>query len=262
MKKVLTPARGAVAAVLIAGMAMPAVAQGQLRQALDTGEQATRKAEQVQDQINQLDDQRSDMVSEFRTLLQRTQAAQLYARQQEKVVESQRRELESLTEQLGRVDEITAQTTPMLIDMIDDLERFVQADLPFRLNDRTESINALRTAMENPQVPIVEQYRLIIEAYKREMEYGRTIQTWPEEIAVEGVEAPVMVDMFLYGRVALVYLSPDNKYAARYDRASKAWVPVPGKFKEDIAQAIKVAKGTTTPSVLYAPATRLSVSAQ
>ncbi|GGB62010.1 MULTISPECIES: DUF3450 domain-containing protein [Henriciella] len=260
MKKVLTPARGAVAAALIAGMAMPAVAQGQLRQALETGEQATRKAEQVQEQINQLDDQRSDMVSEFRTLLQRTQAAQLYARQQEKVVESQRRELASLEEQLGRVDEITAQTTPMLIDMISDLETFIQADLPFKINERTETINELRTAMENPQVPIVEQYRLIIEAYKREMEYGRTIQTWPEEIDIDG--NPVMVDMFLYGRVALVYLSPDNKYAARYDRASNAWVPVQSKFKEDIAQAIKVAKGTTTPSVLYAPATRLNVSAQ
>ena len=93
MKEVLTPARGAIAAALIAGLAMPAVAQSQLRQALETGEQATRRAEQVQEQINQLDDQRSDLVGEFRTLLQRTQAAQLYARQQEKVVESQRREL-------------------------------------------------------------------------------------------------------------------------------------------------------------------------
>lgn len=259
MRKVLTPARGAIAAALVAGLAMPMIAQGQLRQALDTGENATRKAEQVQEQINQLDDQRSDMVGEFRTLLQRTTASQLYARQQEKVVESQRRELESLESQLERVDEITAQTTPMLIDMVDDLEAFVQADLPFKLEDRTERIESLRAAMENPQVPIVEQYRLIIEAYKSEMEYGRTMDTWPEEIDIDGT--PVMVDMFLYGRVALVYMSPDKKYAARYDRASATWMPVESKFKEDIAKAIKVAKGTTTPSVLYAPATRLTVTA-
>ena len=186
MKEVLTPARGVIAAALIAGLAMPAVAQSQLRQALETGEQATRRAEQVQEQINQLDDQRSDLVSEFRTLLQRTQAAQLYARQQEKVVESQRRELESLTEQLGRVDEITAQTTPMLLDMIADLEAFVQADLPVRTEERMERIATLRAAMENAQVPIVEQYRLIIEAYKSEMEYGRTIDTWPQELDING----------------------------------------------------------------------------
>ncbi|WP_300376954.1 DUF3450 domain-containing protein [Henriciella sp.] len=259
MKKVLTPARGAMMAALVAGLAIPAVAQTQLRQALETGEEATRQAEQVQEQINQLDDQRSDAESEFRTLLQRTQAAQLYARQQEKVVESQRRELESLQSQLERVDEITAQTTPMLIDMVSDLEAFVQADLPFRKQERLERIESLRAAMENPQVPIVEQYRLIIEAYKSEMEYGRTMDTWPEQIDIDG--KPVMVDMFLYGRVALVYMSPDRKYAARYNRDQQAWVPVENRFKENIAKAIKVAKGTTTPSVLYAPATRLDVTA-
>merc|ERR1711974_4446 len=126
-------------------------------------------------------------------------------------------ELESLQEQLGRVDEITAQTTPMLLDMIADLDAFVRADLPFRTEDRMERIDNLRAAMENATVPIVEQYRLIIEAYKAEMEYGRTIDTWPEDITIEDKE--VTVDMFLYGRVALVYMSPDRRYAARWDRA-------------------------------------------
>ena len=257
MKKVLTPARGAIAAALVVGLALSANAQGQLGQAITAGESATKKAEQTQDRINQLDDERSDMVREYRTLLQRTTAADLYARQQAKVVESQERELASLQEQLGRVDEITAQTVPMLEDMITDLELFVEADLPFRKAERMASIEELKTAMTNAQVPIVEQYRLIIESYKREMEYGRTIDTWPETITIDDKE--VKVDMMLYGRVALVYLSPDKKYAARYDRATDAWVPVSGGFKEDIAKAIKVAKQTTTPSVLYAPATKLTV---
>ena len=94
MKKLLSPARSVIAAALIAGLAIPAHAQ--LREALATGEQATRKAEQVQDQINQLDDQRSDMVREYRTLLQRRDAAELFAKQQELVVQSQREEIASL----------------------------------------------------------------------------------------------------------------------------------------------------------------------
>jgi DNA repair exonuclease SbcCD ATPase subunit len=112
MKKILSPARSVIAAALIAGLAIPAHAQ--LREALTTGEQATRKAEQVQDQINQLDDDRSEMVREYRTLLQRRDAAELFAKQQELVVESQREEIASLTEQLGSIDDITAQTVPML----------------------------------------------------------------------------------------------------------------------------------------------------
>ena len=257
MKRVLTPARGAIIAATFIGMTLPAQAQGQVGRMIDTGEQATRRAEQTQVRINQLDDERSEMVAEFRTLLQRKQAAELYARQQEKVVESQRRELESLTDQLGRVDEITAQTVPMLQDMIADLNTFVSADLPFKLEERRARIETLETAMASADVPIVEQYRLIIEAYKTEMEYGRTVQTWPETIEIDGND--VTVDMFLYGRVALVYMSPDRRYAARYDRATQSWVPVENRFKEDVSKAIRIAKGTTTPGVLYAPATKLSV---
>jgi len=257
MKRVLTPARSVIAATLVAGLTLPAVAQGQLRPALNTGEQATRNAERTQERINQLDDERSDMVGEFRTLLQRKQAAELYARQQEKVVESQRRELASLTDQLGRVDEITAQTVPMLLDLITDLEAFVEADLPFKLDDRRERLETIQTAMDSADVPIVEKYRLIIEAYQTEMEYGRTVQTWPETVTIGDNE--VKVDMFLYGRVALVRMSPDRRYAQRYDRATREWVDVENKFKADIEKAIKIAQGRTTPGVIYAPAAKLSV---
>ncbi len=83
MKKVLTPARGPILAATFVGLALPPVAQSQLGRAIQTGEDATRRAEQTQERINQLDDQRSEMVGEFRTLLQRKQAAQLYARQQQ-----------------------------------------------------------------------------------------------------------------------------------------------------------------------------------
>ena len=139
MKNVLTPARGAILATIVVGFAAPSVAQG-LDRAIATGEQATRRAEQVQQQINQLDDERADMVGEFRTLLQRKTAAELYARQQEAAVESQEREIASLTDQLSRVDEITSQTVPMLEALIDDLDAFIDADLPFRLEERKARI--------------------------------------------------------------------------------------------------------------------------
>ena len=179
MKKLLSPARGVLAAALIAGLAMPA--QAQLREALNTGEQATRRAEQVQDQINQLDDERTDMVREYRSLLQRRDAADLYAKQQALVVKSQEEEIESLTEQLGSIDDITAQTVPMLLEMIENLKAFVAADLPFKQEERTTRLEGLDAVMETPNVTPAEQYRLIMDAYQAEMEYGRTISTWQEE---------------------------------------------------------------------------------
>ena len=254
MKKILSPARSVIAAALIAGLAIPAHAQ--LREALTTGEQATRKAEQVQDQINQLDDQRSDMVREYRTLLQRRDAAELFAKQQELVVQSQREEIASLTEQLGSIDDITAQTVPMLLGMIADLKQFVAADIPFKAEERKTRLDSLEALMKTPNVTTAEQYRLIMEAYSAEMEYGRTIDTWQEEIAIDG--NPTTVDMFLYGRVSLVYITPDGK-AARYDRATGEWQPLPGSYANDIRRAVRVAQGKAQQVVLFAPVQKFSV---
>lgn len=254
MKKLLSPARSVIAAALIAGLAIPAHAQ--LREALTTGEQATRKAEQVQDRINQLDDQRSDMVREYRTLLQRRDAAELFAKQQELVVQSQREEIASLTEQLGSIDDITAQTVPMLLGMVEDLKLFVAADLPFKKEERAARLEALDGVMRAPNVTPAEQYRLIMEAYSAEMEYGRTIDTWQEEIVIDG--NPTTVDMFLYGRVALVYLTPSGK-AARYDRATGEWAPLPNSYVADIRRSVRVAQGKAQQVVLFAPVQKFTV---
>ena len=256
MKNVLTPARGAILATLVVGFTAPAVAQG-LDRAIATGEQATRRAEQVQQQINQLDDERSDMVGEFRTLLQRKTAAELYARQQAAAVESQEREIASLTDQLSRVDEITSQTVPMLETLIDDLDAFVDADLPFRLESRKDRIARLREYLVDPNVSVTERYRQIMDAYTAEMEVGRKTDTWKETITVDDKE--VAVDMVLFGRVALVYMDPTGRYAKRYDRETSSWVDLESKYKAEIEKAIRIIQGKRTQDVMYVPATKLAV---
>lgn len=262
MKLGLNPARGALAAALVFGAAaLPAQAQS-LRSALDTGERATRSAETTQNRINQLDDERSEMVREYRTLLQKTTAAKLFAAQQEKVVESQRAELASLNDQLGRVDEITAQMIPMMQDMITDLEQFVAADLPFKSAERSDRLANLKTVMERADVPPAEQYRLIIEAYQAEMEYGRTVDTWEIDTTIDPNDpnsGPTTATMFQYGRVALVMLSGDEGSAYRFNRATRTWDSVSGSYISDIKQSIKVAQGLTGQEVLYAPVTPFTV---
>ncbi len=256
MKKVLTPARGVILAASFAALTVPAIAQG-LDRAIATGEQATRRAEQVQAQINQLDDERSDMVGEFRTLIQRKTAAELYARQQAAAVESQEREKASLTDQLGRVDEITSQTVPMLDQLVDDLDAFIDADLPFRLDQRKARISRLRAYNSEGTISVTERYRQIMDAYTAEMEVGRKTDTWKETITVDDKE--VAVDMVLFGRVALVYMDPTGRYAKRYDRETKSWVDLEGKYKPEIEKAIRIIQGKRTQDVMYVPATKLDV---
>ena len=278
MKRILVPARAILASVLLAGVAAPAFAQ--LNSAISDSERATRRAEETQERINQLDDQRGDMVREFRTLLQQRDAAELYAKQQARVVESQANELASLEEQLGRVEEIKAQMVPMMEDMIDAVAAFYAWDLPFAA--KTESgidvrseryIDLLGSAryqeltgrnpgrdsdgiMQRADVSPAEQYRFIIEAFQAEMEYGRTIDSYTDDIQVG--DAVKTVDVFRYGRVALVYVTKDRKEVGRWNRETKSWEVLDSKYKDDIVRGLRIAEKTATPTVLMGPISRLS----
>ena len=256
MKNVLTPARSAILGALIVGAGMPAEAQ--LRSALDVGERATRSAGQTQLRINQLDDERSDLVREFRTLVQRKDAAELFVRQQEQVVASQSREIASLQEQLGRIDEITSVMVPMMIDMIEDLEAFIEADLPFQIDERRERVATLKSILERADIVPAEQYRLIIDAYQRELDYGNTVQQWSETVTIG--DKPTDVDMFRYGRVGMVYVTPNNGRAARWDRDSRQWVDLDASYRPQIRTAIDTAKELIQPEILFAPLSPLATT--
>ena len=257
MKNVLTPARSALMVALLVGAGI--TAEAQLRPALDAGEQATRRAEQAQARINQLDDERSDLVRDFRSLIERKDAAEVNALRLQRGVESQGREIESLIDQLARVDEITTVMVPMMLDMIEDLDQFIDADLPFKLAERKARVEKLRVVMTRDDVVPAEQYRQIIDAYQAELEAGSTISTWSEAVEINGL--PTDVNMFQYGRVALVYLSPDKRHAARWDRDTRSWVELGGEYRDDITLAIRVADELTQPTVLAGPIQKLSISA-
>ncbi|MEO1029553.1 MAG: DUF3450 domain-containing protein [Pseudomonadota bacterium] len=260
MKNVLTPARSVIASALIVGLAVAAQAQSEFRRTLDRGEAATKRAGDLQQQINQLDDTRQGLIGEFRVLIQRKQSADLFANRQQDVVDGQLIEIASIEDQLTRVDEITAETIPMMEDMITDLEAFIDADLPFRLNVRKKRIEDLKAAMVNSRVPTPEAYRLIIEAYQAEMEYGSTINTWEEEIDLNGDGVMVNVDMFQYGRLSLVYLTQDQKKSARYDRELGEFVALPKSYNADIRQAIRIAEEKAQQEIMPAPITKLTLA--
>jgi hypothetical protein len=89
------------------------------------------------------------------------------------------------------------------------------------------------------------------------MEYGSTIDTWQTEQQVG--DSTQTVDMFQYGRVALVWITTDDRSGARWDRQQGAWVPLESSMIPHVREAIRVADGKKQQEVLFGPVTRLSV---
>jgi hypothetical protein len=252
---------------LCVGIALAAtapIALAQLNTAIQTGEQATRQAASTQARINQLDDERSQAVREYRGVLQRVDAAKLLELQNSRLVQSQRAEIASAQEQLGRVDEIVLQMTPMMYDMIAALQEFYAADLPFKkLNDLGEDERANRIARlaelmeQRADITDDERYRQIVEAYQAEMDYGRTIDTYSDTIEVDGETKTVNV--FRYGRVSMTYLTDDGAIAGVWNRDTKAWERLPNSYRSDIRSGINMAKQIAAPAILFAPLRKLDI---
>ena len=143
------------------------------------------------------------------------------------------------------------QVVPLLAKMLSALDKFVQADLPFHLEERTDSIGRLKALMNNPEARTSDRFRNIMDIYATEIEYGNTYEAYRDTIPVDGEDTTL--DMLRIGRVALFAQTDDRKRSFMWDKSSSQWVPVDSD--REIRNAIKVASKTIAPELLNLPIT-------
>jgi hypothetical protein len=136
-------------------------------------------------------------------------------------------------------------------DMLARLGDIVEADLPFDLDERRDRVARLNRVMGDPDVPVAQRYRLIVEAYQIENEYGRTIGAYQGSIDDGGT---LRSGEFLrVGRVALMFKTPDDSVLKIWDQNQKAWVNLPRSYLPDVRQGLRMAKEQTAPGLLPVP---------
>jgi hypothetical protein len=226
-------------------------AAGALEEAIDTQVNTDQAAQQSQQRIDALADGTTDMVAEYREVLQQTQSLKAYNDQLQTLVNSQRSELTSIAEQLKNIETTQRDIVPLMTQMIDVLEQFVALDLPFLQEERTNRIVALKTMMGRADVSLSEKYRRIMEAYQVETEYGRTIEAYQAELPSNGDKRTV--DFLRIGRTSLYYLTLDGREAGIWDAANQSWQTLPDSYLQAVADGLKVARKQLPPDLLVLP---------
>ncbi|MDR3417426.1 MAG: DUF3450 family protein [Nevskia sp.] len=246
-------ARCAVLAALLAGFCGAAGAQNAGGSpAVDATLQAGRAASAAQQQINQLDDQTRTMLERYRAALWQTQQLNVYAQQIGPLLASQDADRAALQQQLQQFTGSSHDITPLLLRMIDSLDKFVGMDLPFLLQERRERIASLKRLMTDPAEPQAEKYRRVLEAYRIEAAYGHGLGAERMQLQLEGGGTRV-VDVLRLGRVALYSLSLDGREAACWDAAAKQWRPLQDRYRAAVREGLKIAHETAAPEVLILP---------
>ena len=245
---------------LLLGLSAAAGAQGGGSPAVDATVQSNRAAGAAQQQINQLDDQTRALLERYRAALWQTQQLNVYVQQIGPLLATQDADRAALQQQLQQFGSSSHDLTPLLLRMLDSLDKFVALDLPFLQQERRERVAALKRLMTDAGTPQAEKYRRMLEAYKIEADYGRSLGAERMQLQLEG--GGKVVDVLHLGRVALYYLSLDGAEAGCWDPAAKQWRGIQGRYRSAIREGLKIAHETAAPEVLVLPAPDAAPSPQ
>jgi hypothetical protein len=157
----------------------------------------------------------------------------------------------SLREQLDDVELVGREVTPLMLGMIDAVENFVELDVPFLLDERTERMKTLNEVMVRSDVTNAERYRRIIEAYQIENEYGRTIEAYQGQIVDPGGQTR-QVDYLRIGRVVFLYQTLDGNQTGVWDTKSKSWIDA-SEYDDAVRLGLRMARKQTAPDMLRLP---------
>ena len=241
------------ALALVAGA--PGVAQEAGREALEEVVEKRSagnvQAEQSQKRIDQIADETDELLAKYRTTWKQIEAIDVYNAQMRDLILAQEAELASLADQLERVQSVGRSVTPLMLNMIDALEKFVELDVPFLAEERKKRVAELRALMGRADVTRAEKFRQIMEAYQIENEYGRTIEAYRGTLDLDGRETTV--DFLRFGRIALVYQSLDERERGMWSQAEGAWVALDTDYRSAIRNGLRIARKQSAPDLIKLP---------
>jgi hypothetical protein len=237
----------AVASILL-GATVANAQDARLKSIIDEVNQANKLAQASQQEVDRVANATDSLFGEFRQVLKTNAGLEAYNAQQERVIVKQEEEISKLKISISQIDEIKRQIIPTIQDMIDDLEEFIEADIPFLLEERRDRIAALREAMDNPNVSDPERFRVVLEAYKAEVQYGRTVFAYEDALA-DGRT----VNFARLGRVGFYYQTKDTTETKAWNSETNSWVDVDADFTGPIRQLIRMAQKRTQSDVTILP---------
>ncbi|MDA0339825.1 MAG: DUF3450 domain-containing protein [Proteobacteria bacterium] len=218
----------------------------------DVEKSGNAKLVQTQGNIDQLSDQSDDLVSQYREIIVENETLRTYNNQVKALVRKQEADISLVKNQIDTITLVKRQIMPLIQDMLTSLRDFVEKDLPFRRDERLARVQQLQDLMTEPDVAESERYRLLLERYATEAEYGGKIAAWTGDISVNGASIPV--NLLQIGRVSLMAQSAgDNKASYWWDPEAGAWTELDSGYDGAISQAIQMAEGVTQVDLVELP---------
>jgi septal ring factor EnvC (AmiA/AmiB activator) len=248
--------KNALIAVLVAGGTLAGglatVQAATLDAVLKVGEAKNVAARKSQAKVDKLADETRDLLTDYKTVMKQIDGLEVYNARLQRQIDNQMVRIGEIEDSIDQVTIISRQMTPLIIRMIDGLEKFVELDVPFHMDERQQRIAFLRANLDRSDVSVAEKFRQVLEAYKIENEYGRKIDAYKGSVEIDGTERDV--NFLRVGRVALLYQTTDTEISGAWDQASRSWVPLErGEYRNAIMKGLRIARKEASIDLMNLP---------
>ncbi len=218
---------------------------------INVGLKKTKAAQESQVRIDRLASETRDLLQDYKTVMKQVDGLRVYNARLERQIANQIKRIKELEESIGDATVIQRQVTPLIIRMIDGLEKFVELDVPFHIAERKERIAFLRKNLDRSDVTVSEKFRQVLEAYKIENEYGRKVDAYKGTADIGGVERDV--NFLRVGRIALMYQTTDTEHAGVWNQAERRWDELGDEYKGAIIKGLRIARKQASIDIMKLP---------
>jgi len=236
---------------LLLPLALASAAAADLKDSLGVVSKTNSSAVESQKKIDQLSRDTRGLLEEYRTLHEGTDYQVAYARELQELEFIQQQEIESLHRQISQAKITRQRIVPLMRSMAEALEKFVVLDLPFHQQDRISAVLQLKMRLNQPDLSVSTRFRLLLEAYQLEQDYGDNIEAWRGSLQLEGEE--LSVQYLRVGRVALYFQTLDGKSSGYWSNVDDNWITLDPEYNRELARALRVARSQVAPQLLQLP---------
>jgi hypothetical protein len=224
------------------------VTASEMEMVLEVGRENQLLSASSQDKIDDTEKKTDKIVNEWKAVSKQVEGLKLYNEQKRIQIQAQLDLMDQLDEQLVQVVIVQRQIPPLAQRMLESLESFIALDTPFRIEERQNRIDLVRSSLAKPKVTASEQVRQVLEAYNIEAEYGRKIDTY-ESTLLDGT----VVNILVIGRIGMFYQTKDEQSSGRWNNETNTWDELPGSYRKPIRNGIRMAKKLAPTDMLMMP---------
>ena len=208
---------------------------------------SNQQTQVTQRSIEELDDATREMYEEYKDVLSNLESQRNYNNQLREIISSQEGEKKLLVNDIKKIEHTQKNIIPLMHMMMDWLDRLVQVDTPFLVDERTKRVENLKANLKRADLSTSDKFRQVLEAYKIENDYANTIESYQAKLDER------VVEFLRVGRVGLYYQTLDFEEVGMYDSINKKFITLDSSYNKQINQAIRISKKQLAPDLLILP---------